>query len=349
MKTPMFFSPVQKLHIKDIIKLTGCYLYNKEYKTEYVTNIAALHESNAESLVYIKDKKYAAVLDNLRAAALLCTEELVKYVSKEVAILVSENPYEDFLLIARFLYPSALTPIACTKEQGISPLAFIDPSARIESNVIVEAYAVIGAGVEIGEGSIISSGAVVKENCTIGRNCFIGSHSTIQCTMLGDRVIIHPGACIGQDGFGYVAVKNGLTKVPQIGRVIVQDDVEIGANTTIDRGTLQDTVIGEGSKIDNLVQIGHNVRIGRFCIIAAHSGISGSVTIGDRSMLGGRVGIKDHITIGENVQIAAASGVMHDIPDNAIWGGIPARSLKNWLKEVAVLKNIANKKNRNVT
>ena len=166
----------------------------------------------------------------------------------------------------------------------------------------------------IGTGTIIAPNAVVGRGCRIGRNCYVGPNAVVQYALLGDRVIVHAGAKIGQDGFGFTFGKSGPERIPQIGRVIIQDNVEIGANSTIDRGALDDTVIGENTKIDNLVQIAHNVRIGRNCVIAGLTGISGSVTVGDNVMVGGGVGIADHLTIGIGAQLAARSGFMHDVP-----------------------------------
>ena len=174
----------------------------------------------------------------------------------------------------------------------------------------------------------------------IGRDCFIGPGVTVQYALVGNRVIIHGGAQVGQDGFGFVGGARGPERIPQIGRVIIQDDVEIGANTTVDRGAMADTVIGEGTKIDNLVQIAHNVRIGRGCIIAGHCGLSGSVTLGDFVMLGGRVGIADHISIGSFAQVAASAGLMHDIPQGERWAGSPARPMRDFFREVAAIRGL---------
>ena len=177
----------------------------------------------------------------------------------------------------------------------------------------------------------------------IGRDCSIGAHCSVTHALIGDRVILHPGCRIGQDGFGYVMSPRGHMKVPQVGRVIIQDDVEIGAGTAIDRGAIRDTVIGEGTKIDNLVQIGHNVSVGRHCVIVAHCAIAGSVTLEDFVALGGRVTINNHVTIGEGAQVAGMSGVNSDIPPGGRWAGLPAKPAKLWMREVAWLERAAKK------
>jgi len=179
---------------------------------------------------------------------------------------------------------------------------------------------------------------VIGPGCQIGRDGYVGPGASVLNALIGNRVVLHPGVRLGQDGFGYVPGQRGPEKIPQLGRIVVQDDVEIGANTTIDRGALGDTVIGDGTKIDNLVQIGHNVRIGRWCIIAAQCGISGSVTIGDFAMLGGNVGIGDHITVGAGAQLAGRSGVIGNVPPGAKWGGFPAQPIRGWLREEAALR-----------
>jgi UDP-3-O-[3-hydroxymyristoyl] glucosamine N-acyltransferase len=235
----------------------------------------------------------------------------------------------------------SLRPSSLFEADGIVPGAFVHPKARLEDGVTVEPGAVIGPRAEIGSGTLVGAGSVIGADVRIGRDCNVGAHTSIACSLIGDRVILHPGCRLGQDGFGYVMSPRGHTKVPQIGRVIIQDDVEIGAGTAIDRGAIRDTVIGEGTKIDNLVQIGHNVSVGRHCIIVAHCAIAGSVTLGDFVALGGRATINNHVTIGEGAQVAGMSGVNTDIPPGGRYAGLPAKPAKIWMREVAWLDRAA--------
>jgi UDP-3-O-[3-hydroxymyristoyl] glucosamine N-acyltransferase len=204
----------------------------------------------------------------------------------------------------------------------------------------------IGPGADIGEKTRIAAGSVIGRGVTIGRNCLIGPRACIECAHIGDEVVIQAGAVIGSSGFGFASLVDGHVKIPQLGRVIVQDRVEIGANSTIDRGALGDTLIGEGTKIDNLVQIGHNTRIGRHCVMAGQVGISGSVTLGDFVLLGGKVGVADHVTIGDRVRVAALSGVGTDLQAGVDYGGIPARPVMQWKREVAVLAKLVRTRKR---
>jgi UDP-3-O-[3-hydroxymyristoyl] glucosamine N-acyltransferase len=222
----------------------------------------------------------------------------------------------------------------------------IHPSAKICENVVLGPGVVIGPNVEIGEGSRIGAGSVLGRGVAIGRHCEIGSHVSVGFAYLGDEVILQPGVVIGAPGFGFASGADGHIKTPQLGRVIVQDRVEVGANTTIDRGALGDTVIGEGSKIDNLVQIGHNTRMGRHCIVAGHAGLSGSVVLGDFVIIGGKAGIADHVTIGDRARLAALSGVAHDLEAGRDYGGIPARPIRDWHRETVALAKLAKRDKR---
>jgi UDP-3-O-[3-hydroxymyristoyl] glucosamine N-acyltransferase len=243
-----------------------------------------------------------------------------------------------FAAAAGLFYPEASLDIRTQRE-------LIDPSAALGEGVVLGPGVVIGPHAEIGEGTRIGAYSVVGRGVTIGRGCEIGSHVTVTHACLGDQVLILPGAQIGQTGFGFANSAQGHTKIPQLGRVIVQDKVEIGACVTIDRGALGDTVVGEGTKIDNLVQIGHNVHIGRHCIIVAQVGISGSTRLGDFVVLGGQVGLADHVRIGDGARLAARTGVFAgvELEGGHDYGGLPAKLAKTWLREAVALSALAKK------
>jgi UDP-3-O-[3-hydroxymyristoyl] glucosamine N-acyltransferase len=217
----------------------------------------------------------------------------------------------------------------------------VHPTARLEGGVTIDPGAVIGAGAEIGSGTVIGANAVIGTQVRIGRDCAIGPNASITYALIGDRVIVHAGCRIGQDGFGFVMGPGGHRKIPQIGRVMIQDDVEIGAGTSIDRGGLRDTVIGEGTKIDNQVQIGHNVVIGRHCVLVAQVGIAGSVVLEDYVVLGGQVGVADNLTIGEGAKVGAQSGIMSNIPAGQSWFGYPATRSRDYWRDTATLRAMA--------
>ncbi|MCO4316509.1 UDP-3-O-(3-hydroxymyristoyl)glucosamine N-acyltransferase [Phyllobacterium sp. 21LDTY02-6] len=347
MADPIFYDPLLNVTVGQIADLTNGVLVDSSLAERPVTRLASLSQSGPDAVVFVESKKHAQELGKLNAACVLCTEEIRPLIPKKVAIIVTRHPQQDFAAIGRALYPNAVKAHLWTGQTGVSTHAIIHESAEIEDDVTIEAGVVIGSNVSIGAGTVIAANVVIGNGCKIGRDCYIGPGSSIQYAFLGNRVLLHPGVRIGQDGFGYVAGRTGLAKMPQLGRAVVQDDVEIGANTTIDRGALADTVIGEGTKIDNLVQIAHNVTIGRHCVIAAQCGISGSVVLGDLTRLGGSVGIKDHVNIGTGVEIAAASGVMSDIPDGERWAGAPAQPLKQWFREIASVRAMTRTKKEN--
>lgn len=243
-----------------------------------------------------------------------------------------------FAAIASTFYPDY--------ELALAQRDAVHPSARLGAGVQLGHGAVVGPGADIGEKTQIGAGSVIGRGVTIGRSCIIGARVTIQCAHIGDEVEIASGTVIGSSGFGFASLADGHTKIPQLGRVIVQDRVEIGANSAIDRGALGDTVIGEGTKIDNLVQIGHNTRVGRHCVMAGQVGLSGSVTLGDFVLLGGKVGVADHVTIGDRVRVAALSGVGTDLEAGADYGGIPARPLMQWKREMAALAKVVRRGKR---
>ena len=220
----------------------------------------------------------------------------------------------------------------------------VHPSAELEDGVMLGPGAVVGQGVTIGRGCYISPGAVIGPGVAIGPGGYIGANACVGFALIGARARIHAGAVIGEPGFGAAAGAGGLVDIPQLGRVIVHDGVTIGSGSCVDRGAWDDTVIGENTKIDNFVQIAHNVVIGRDCLLAAHTGISGSAVVGDGCMFGGRAGVTDHVTIGAGARIAAAAGVMKDVPPGESWGGSPARPLGRWMRETAWLARAARRR-----
>ncbi|MET0599566.1 MAG: UDP-3-O-(3-hydroxymyristoyl)glucosamine N-acyltransferase [Mesorhizobium sp.] len=344
MTDPVFFAPSRPFTAAEIATLTGAELVDKSKADVEVRGIASAEVGGGGMLVYVDGKRNAAMLVGRTAAVVLCTPDVVKDVPSVMTVLVTPRPQQAFAQIGRLLHPNAATPMPLTDERGISPRAHVSAEAKIEAGAIIEAGASIGPGAAVGAGTIVAPNAVVGAGTQVGRDCFIGPGATVQYALIGNRVIIHGGAQVGQDGFGFVGGARGPERIPQVGRVVIQDDVEIGANTTVDRGAMTDTVIGEGTKIDNLVQIAHNVKIGRGCIIAGHCGLSGSVTLGDFVMLGGRVGIADHISIGSFAQVAASAGLMHDIPQGERWAGSPARPMREFFREVAAIRGLTKPK-----
>lgn len=341
MTEPRFFHPRAPFTVSDIAKLTGAEVTAEAVLTRKISGVRPLDLAGPKDLTFFDNPKFRDGFVSTDAGACFTRAEFAADAPKRLAVLVVKEPYRAYVTVARALFQDDLKPAGLFGGKGIASGASVHPDARLEDGVIADPGAVIGPHAEVGAGTLIGANAVVGAGVRIGRNCTIGANATLQYALIGDRVVIHPGVHIGQDGFGYVSGRAGHLKVPQTGRVIIQDDVEIGAGTTIDRGAHRDTMIGEGTKIDNLVQVAHNVSIGRHCIIVAQAGISGSCTIGDYAVLGGGVGLADHIQIGDGAQLAARSGVMNDVPAGEKWAGAPAKPIREFFREVSALRKLS--------
>jgi len=343
MQQPNFFECDIAPTLADIVALTGAQPAADADLSSRITRLAPLEDAGPGALVFLDNPRYVGVLESSNASACLVAARNAARVPRTTCALVTAEPYRAYAMVAERMYPSSRRPQSNFAATGSSPGVFIHPDARLEEGVVVDPGAVIGPGAAIGSGTIVGSGAVVGAKVQIGRDCSIGPGVTVQYAFIGDRVILHPGVRIGQDGFGFAMGAGGHRKVPQIGRVIIQNDVEIGANSTIDRGANRDTVIGEGTKIDNLVQIGHNVVIGRHCVIVAQVGISGSTVLADYVVIGGQAGVAGHLHVGQGAQIAAQSGVMNNVPAGARWGGSPAEPLADLWRMKAFLGRMMRK------
>ncbi|MBV9555678.1 MAG: UDP-3-O-(3-hydroxymyristoyl)glucosamine N-acyltransferase [Pseudolabrys sp.] len=344
MSEPVFFHGVTGLTVGEIAQRTGAVVRGGAPLDRRLNNIAPGDRAGPNDLTFVDSAKFERLLSQMRAGACFTTERFAGKIPAHVVTLVVPDAYRAFVAIAELLFPEARRPSSLFAQPVGVAGASVHPSARLEEGVIIDPGVVVGPRAEIGQGTVLAANAVIGPDVRIGRHCSIGAGASLTHSLLGDRVIIHAGARIGQDGFGYLPSAKGHRKIPQIGRVIIQDDVEIGANTTIDRGGMRDTVIGEGSKIDNLVQIGHNCVIGRHCIIVSQTGISGSVAVGDYAMMGGQVGVVDNVAIGAGAQIAARGAVFGDVPAGERWAGYPARPLREWKREAITLRRLARQK-----
>lgn len=317
-----------------IIEMTGAELHGGGDLARPFRDVGTLEGGGPEDVAFLENRRYADGFRSSKAGACLVAPAFADQAPDGMAVLVTALPRRNFAKLARLFHP----PEAPTA--GVHPAAVVDPSATLGDGVSVGPGAVVGAGAVLGEGAWIEANAVVGDAVGIGAGTRIGTGAVVSHAMIGARCFIYPGARIGQPGFGFEMDANGPFLVPQLGRVVIEDDVEVGANTTIDRGSNADTVIGRGSMIDNLVQIGHNVVLGRGCIIVAQVGISGSTRLGDRVVLGGQVGIAGHLEIGSDVQIAAMSGVNRSLPGGAVYGGAPAIPVREWRRQIAALKRL---------
>ena len=341
MEHPGFFERAAPIRLEALAKTLGAQLGPGADGEALIRDVKPLSEAGPGDISFFENRKYLDQLGVTRATACLVAPAFAARVPAGTAAAVMAAPYRGFALALQHLYPGAMGPKTAQAGREEPP---VHPSARLEDDVRIEPGAVVGREAQIGRGTIVAAGALVGYRVTIGRGCYIGPGVSLTHALVGDRVILHAGVRIGQDGFGFALGPGGHLKVPQIGRVIIQDDVEIGANSCVDRGALKDTIIGEGTKIDNLVQIGHNVIIGRHCVIVGQTGISGSTELGDFVIMGGQSGAVGHVKIGMGAQIAGGSHVKDDVAPGARLGGTPAVPLTEWARQIAAIKRLAKRK-----
>ena len=299
--------------------------------------VAPLQTAGPNEVSFLDNRRYVSSLEHTLAGAVIVHPDLAARVPTTAIAIVTSEPYAAWARVAALFYPVPPPSPGIHRSAFVADGALVDPSAEIGPLCVIEAGAEIGPGCRIGPCAVIGRGVIV------GRDCRIGALASLSHALLGARVYVYPGARIGQEGFGFAYTKDGFLSVPQLGRVILEDDVEVGANTTIDRGSSQDTMIGAGSRLDNLVQIGHNVVLGRCCVIVSQVGISGSTVLGDFVRVGGQAGLAGHLRIGERAEIGAQAGVISDLGPGAKVLGSPAQPIKDFFRQIATLAKMAKK------
>lgn len=305
-----------------------------------VVDVASLDKAGPEHIAFLDNRRYLAEFEASRAGACVVAPAFVDRAPKGMALLVAKAPYRAFARIARAFHPQT------GADAGISAQAVIDPSASLGLGCSVAAGAVVGKNAELGERCVVQANAVIGDGVVVGDDTEVGSNASLSHCIVGARVKIHPGVRIGQRGFGFDMSDYPYEDVPQLGRVVIEGDVEIGANSTIDRGAGPDTVIGAGSKIDNLVQVGHNVHLGRGCVLVAQSGIAGSTVLEDFAVVAAQGGIAGHLRIGRGAQVGAASGVMRDVPAGQRVLGTPALPAKEFFRLVNIWQRLLKTKGK---
>ncbi|GBR07657.1 UDP-3-O-acylglucosamine N-acyltransferase [Gluconobacter frateurii] len=299
--------------------------------------VAPLHVAGPEDVSFLDNRRYLPLLENTKAGAVILAPAFADKLPPKTAGLVCKTPYLAWARIAASFHP------APSSSGAQHPSAYVSEKADIGENVEIGPFAVIEDGAKIGSGTLIGAHATIGRSVEIGERCRIGSHVSLTHARVGHRVTLYPGARIGQDGFGFAVGPEGFETVPQLGLVVIEDDVEIGANSTIDRGSMRDTVIGAGTRIDNLVQIGHNARLGRCCIVVSQAGISGSTELGDFVTIAAQAGLIGHIKIGDKARVGAQCGVMSDVDAGADVIGSPAMPFREFFRNVATLRKLSKK------
>jgi UDP-3-O-[3-hydroxymyristoyl] glucosamine N-acyltransferase len=334
MADPRFFTRFPPRPLSELADIAGATLANPEDGACMIEDVAPLDTAGAGAISFLDNVRYKQAFTQTTASACIVSPKMVEFAPAGCRLVISNTPYKAYALIAQAFYP-VKKPAA-----QISKLAVIGENVVIGEGCVIEPGVVIGAGAVIGAGTWVEAQTVIGPNVVIGSDCRIGSHVSISHALIGSGTRLYPGARIGQDGFGFAIDPAGHVKVPQLGRVIIGDHVEVGANTCIDRGAGPDTIIGDGAWIDNLVQIAHNVRVGKGCVLVGQCGIAGSAVLEDFSVLAAQSGVAGHITIGAGARIGAQSGVLKNVPSGEEHFGTPAQPLKKAMRQIAALKRL---------
>ncbi|HCQ81523.1 MAG TPA: UDP-3-O-(3-hydroxymyristoyl)glucosamine N-acyltransferase [Rhodobiaceae bacterium] len=342
MADPRFFTCAGPFSVGDIAARLGAQLAGDGDATRMIADITDVKDAKDGSICFITRSNYLDDLKESKATAVLIGANNATRCPAHIIPIICDDPHQAMARVAQMFYPEAALARPMPGQENIG-LPAIHPDARIGENCQIAEGVHIGPGAEIGDNTHIAAHAVIGAGVSLGRDCTIGAGSVLGYALIGDRVIIQSGCRIGQCGFGFAPGKSHI-KVPQLGRVIIQSDVEMGASCTIDRGAMSDTIIGEGSKLDNLVHLAHNVVLGRHVFMAAQCAIAGSTQIGDYCQLGGQTGIYDHVTLGARVLVGGKSCVTRSYPDDTQLLGVPARPLRQFLREIAMLKRMSKTK-----
>ncbi len=338
MADPRFFDRAGPFTLDALSALSGAKVLRRPPDERLFSDVAPLETAGPDDVSFLENRKYIEAFTRSRAGAVFVDQWSAERAPPDTALLVSEEPYKSYALAARAFYPVA--EVAA----GRAPSAIIAATATVPEDCEISPHVVVERGVRLGRRCRVGANTVIAAGVEIGDDCLIGPNVSLSHCLIGSRVVLHPGVRIGQDGFGFAPDPKAPIKIPQLGRVVIGDDVDIGANTTIDRGSGHDTIIGAGSMIDNLVQIGHNVVLGRCCILAGQVGISGSTRLDDFVMIGGQGGLAGHLRIGAGARIAAKSGLMRDVPAGETVCGSPAVPLTEFMRQTVVLQRLAKKK-----
>ncbi len=332
-----FFINNGPFSLEKIAEICEAELKDITAKEVMIKELATIGSAKEGDICFFYDKKQKAKAAEIKSSAVVTTEELAPLIPSGVVVLVCANPHLGFVKLNYAMYSEP------KPEAGVSPSAKISSSAQIGEGCYIGDNVVIEDNVKIGSNCVIEANAVISRGCEIGNNCRIGVGAHVSHCLMGNDCFIYGGARIGWDGFGFMLINGQHKRIPQLGRVIIGNDVEIGANACVDRGALDDTVIGDGCRIDDLVMVAHNVKLGRGCILVSQTGIAGSCTFGDYVVCGGQTGFADHLNIGSGAQVGAQSGIMRDIEPGAVVMGSPAVPIKDFMRQVSYLQKAVKK------